>query len=123
MLTYKKAGVDVGLADKLIEHIRKSAPAIGGFAGLFPLDVGGGGWSLVACTDGVGTKLKLAFDLNRHETVGVLSVINRGCDPERFGVPAASLVELEFKTWKPEDCPLCKTGDPVVKPGSRTAPK
>jgi len=56
----------------------------------------------------------------KAQTVGVLSVINRGCDPERFGVPAASLVELEFKTWKPEDCPLCKTGDPVVKPGSRT---
>jgi len=71
MLTYKKAGVDVGLADKLIEHIRKSAPAIGGFAGLFPLDIGGGGWNLVACTDGVGTKLKLAFDLDRHETVGI----------------------------------------------------
>src|SRR5581483_6011658 len=71
MLTYKKAGVDVGLADKLIEHIRKSAPAIGGFAGLFPLEVEGGGWSLVACTDGVGTKLKLAFDLDKHETVGI----------------------------------------------------
>jgi len=59
----------------------------------------------------------------KAQTVGVLSVINRGCNPERFGVPAASLVELEFKTWKPEDCPLCKSGDPVVKPGSRTSPK
>src|SRR5208282_3851392 len=72
MLTYKKAGVDIDLADKLVEHIQKNAPAIGGFAGLFPLDmVGGGDWCLVACTDGVGTKLKIAFDLDLHETIGI----------------------------------------------------
>jgi len=51
MLTYKKAGVDTNLADKLVEHIQKNAPAIGGFAGLFPLDLNGGSdWCLVACT-------------------------------------------------------------------------
>lgn len=72
MLTYKKAGVDTGLADKLVEHIQKNAPAIGGFAGLFPLELGNGGdWCLVACTDGVGTKLKIAFELDLHETIGI----------------------------------------------------
>src|SRR5208282_4057699 len=71
MLTYKKAGVDIDLADKLVEHIQKNAPAIGGFAGLFPLDLVGGDWCLVACTDGVGTKLKIAFELDLHETVGI----------------------------------------------------
>jgi phosphoribosylformylglycinamidine cyclo-ligase len=71
-LTYKKSGVDIDLADKLVDHIAKKAPAIGGFAGLFPLDLDGSGpWELVACTDGVGTKLKLAFALDRHETIGI----------------------------------------------------
>src|SRR5215510_7559010 len=72
MLTYKKAGVDIDLADKLVEHIHKKSPAIGGFAGLFPLELDGASdWFLVACTDGVGTKLKIAFELDLHETVGI----------------------------------------------------
>jgi len=71
-LTYRRSGVDIDLADKLVDHIQKKAPAIGGFAGLFPLDLDGSGpWELVACTDGVGTKLKLAFALDRHDTIGV----------------------------------------------------
>jgi phosphoribosylformylglycinamidine cyclo-ligase len=71
-LTYRKSGVNIDLADKLVDHIAKKAPAIGGFAGLFPLNLDGKGpWELVACTDGVGTKLKLAFALDRHETIGV----------------------------------------------------
>ncbi|MBI3553222.1 MAG: phosphoribosylformylglycinamidine cyclo-ligase [Elusimicrobia bacterium] len=71
-ITYRKSGVNIELADKLVDHIQKKAPAIGGFAGLFPLDINGDGpYQLVACTDGVGTKLKLAFLLNRHETIGI----------------------------------------------------
>lgn len=71
-LTYKKSGVDIDLADKLVDHIAKKAPAIGGFAGLFPLDLDGTGpFELVACTDGVGTKLKLAFALDKHDTIGI----------------------------------------------------
>jgi phosphoribosylformylglycinamidine cyclo-ligase len=71
-LTYKKSGVDIDLADKLVDHIAKRAPAIGGFAGLFPLDLDGSGpFELVACTDGVGTKLKLAFALDKHDTIGI----------------------------------------------------
>jgi len=71
-LTYRKSGVNIDLADKLVDHIQAKAPAIGGFAGLFPLDLDGSGpWDLVACTDGVGTKLKLAFALDRHDTIGI----------------------------------------------------
>ena len=71
-LTYKKSGVNIDLADKLVDHIARKAPAIGGFAGLFPLNLKGGGpWELVACTDGVGTKLKLAFALDKHDTIGI----------------------------------------------------
>jgi phosphoribosylformylglycinamidine cyclo-ligase len=68
---YKKAGVDMFAGDSLVEYLRKRSPAIGGFAGLFPLKAAGGDYSIVACTDGVGTKLKLAFLLDKHETVGI----------------------------------------------------
>ncbi|MFI5348961.1 MAG: phosphoribosylformylglycinamidine cyclo-ligase [Elusimicrobiota bacterium] len=71
-MTYKKSGVNIDLADKLVDHIAKKAPSIGGFAGLFPLDLDGTGpWEMVACTDGVGTKLKLAFALDKHDTIGI----------------------------------------------------
>jgi phosphoribosylformylglycinamidine cyclo-ligase len=71
-LTYKKSGVNIDLADRLVDHIRRRAPSIGGFAGLFPLELDGSGpYELVACTDGVGTKLKLAFALDRHDTIGI----------------------------------------------------
>ncbi len=71
-LTYRKSGVNIDLADKLVDHIQAKAPAIGGFAGLFPLDLDGDGpYELVACTDGVGTKLKLAFALDKHDTIGI----------------------------------------------------
>ena len=72
MLTYKKAGVDIDLADKLVEYIARKAPGIGGFAGMFPLEPGARDpLCLVASTDGVGTKLKVAFALGRHDTVGI----------------------------------------------------
>src|SRR5579883_954301 len=71
-LTYKKSGVNTALADKLVDHIQKKAPAIGGFAGLFPLPIeGDDSYQLVACTDGVGTKLKVAFALDKHDTIGI----------------------------------------------------
>jgi phosphoribosylformylglycinamidine cyclo-ligase len=71
-LTYKKSGVDTSLSDKFVEHLRKKSAAIGGFAGLFPLDLGGPEpYELVACTDGVGTKLKVAFAMDKHDTIGI----------------------------------------------------
>ncbi len=71
--TYKKAGVNTKLADQLVDHIAASNPAIGGFAGLLPLNEPGAAsdYSLVACTDGVGTKLKIAFLLGKHDTIGI----------------------------------------------------
>ncbi|MCX5783265.1 MAG: phosphoribosylformylglycinamidine cyclo-ligase, partial [Elusimicrobia bacterium] len=64
-------GVNIDAGDALVDYIQKKAPAIGGFAGLFPLNKEKNGYSLVACTDGVGTKLKLAFMLNEHRTIGI----------------------------------------------------
>ena len=67
MLSYKEAGVDVARGDALVERLQKINPHIGGFSGLYPL----GDDYLVAGTDGVGTKLKIAFELNQHETIGI----------------------------------------------------
>lgn len=67
MLSYKDAGVDISAGDELVERLRKICPEIGGFGGLYPI----GDSYLVAGTDGVGTKLKVAFAENRHDTVGI----------------------------------------------------
>lgn len=66
-LTYKDAGVDIDAGSELLRRIAKMAPGIGGFGGLFPR----GDPYLVAGTDGVGTKLKLAFESGIHETIGI----------------------------------------------------
>lgn len=66
-LTYKDAGVDIDAGSELVRRIAKMAPGIGGFGGLYPL----GDSFLVAGTDGVGTKLKLAFETGIHETIGI----------------------------------------------------
>lgn len=78
--SYKNAGVDVTAGYKAVElmkeHVaRTSIPGvlsgIGGFGGLFELGEGCKNPVLVSGTDGVGTKLKLAFLLNKHDTVGI----------------------------------------------------
>jgi phosphoribosylformylglycinamidine cyclo-ligase len=100
-MTYKRAGVDVAEADRLVRRIRPLAlntpragllAGVGGFSGLFDLKsrklrhpV------LVASTDGVGTKLKIAFLMNVHHTVGidlvamgVNDVLTQGAEPLFF---------------------------------------
>ncbi|KAK1297965.1 hypothetical protein QJS10_CPB14g01510 [Acorus calamus] len=66
-LTYKDSGVDIDAGTALVDRIKKLAPGIGGFGGLFPL----GDSYLVAGTDGVGTKLMLAFETGIHDTIGI----------------------------------------------------
>lgn len=67
MLSYKDSGVDIEKGNALVEKLQQLCPEIGGFSGLYPL----GDNYLVASTDGVGTKLKLAFQLNQHEGIGI----------------------------------------------------
>jgi len=64
---YAKAGVSIAAGENLVDLIRKDNPHIGGFAGLFPY---GPDRYLVACTDGVGTKLELSIALERFESLG-----------------------------------------------------
>jgi len=68
MITYKKAGVDIDKANKFVEWIKKQFPKIGFFSGFYKIEKTK---LLVATTDGVGTKIKLAQILNKHDTVGI----------------------------------------------------
>ena len=79
-LTYKDAGVDIDAGDALVERIKPLArrtmregvlAGIGGFGALFEVPRRYREPVLVSGTDGVGTKLRLAFALGRHDTVGV----------------------------------------------------
>ncbi|MBV8656196.1 MAG: phosphoribosylformylglycinamidine cyclo-ligase [Burkholderiales bacterium] len=79
-LSYRDAGVDIDAGDQLVENIKPFArrtmrpevlSGIGGFGGLVEISKKYKEPVLVSGTDGVGTKLKLAFELNRHDTVGV----------------------------------------------------
>ncbi|HYI66651.1 MAG TPA: phosphoribosylformylglycinamidine cyclo-ligase [Candidatus Limnocylindrales bacterium] len=79
--TYREAGVDVEEAARAVERIARAAAAtatpavlggIGGFGGLFRFDAASHPDPiLVSSTDGVGTKLKVAIALGRHDTIGV----------------------------------------------------
>ncbi len=78
--SYKEAGVDITAGYRSVElmksHIRRTLTAglenIGGFGGLFPLHTAGMKEPvLVSGTDGVGTKLRLAVLLDKHDTIGV----------------------------------------------------
>ncbi|MDH5535582.1 MAG: AIR synthase related protein, partial [Betaproteobacteria bacterium] len=79
-LTYRDAGVDIDAGEALVENIKPFArrtmregvlAGIGGFGALFEISRNYREPVLVSSTDGVGTKLKLAFRLDRHDTIGV----------------------------------------------------
>ncbi len=80
-LTYRDAGVDIDAGNSLVERIKPLVSAtsrpevmapVGGFGGLFALDTERFNQPvLVSGTDGVGTKLKLAGQLDRHDTIGI----------------------------------------------------
>jgi phosphoribosylformylglycinamidine cyclo-ligase len=79
-LSYKDAGVDIDAGNALVDRIKDVCKKthrpevlgnIGGFGALFDLPRGYEEPALVAGTDGVGTKLRLALDLKKHDTVGI----------------------------------------------------
>ena len=79
-LSYRQSGVDMDAGDRLVENIKPFArrtmrpevlAGIGGFGALIELPKGYKQPVLVAGTDGVGTKLKLAFALDKHDTIGI----------------------------------------------------
>lgn len=79
-LSYRDAGVDIDAGDAFVDIIKPVAKrtqrpgclsGLGGFGALFEIPEGYKQPILVSGTDGVGTKLKLAFDLNKHDTIGI----------------------------------------------------
>ncbi|HEY8541143.1 MAG TPA: AIR synthase related protein, partial [Pseudothermotoga sp.] len=79
-ITYKDSGVDIDAADVAIQMVRKYIQStytkgvlgdIGSFGGFFQIDNSHKNPVLVAGTDGVGTKLKIAFMMDKHDTVGI----------------------------------------------------
>ena len=99
-MTYRDAGVDIDAGDLLVERIKPAAKrtmrpevlgGIGGFGALFEISKKYREPVLVSGTDGVGTKLRLAFQLNRHDTVGqdlvamsVNDILVQGAEPLFF---------------------------------------
>jgi phosphoribosylformylglycinamidine cyclo-ligase len=99
-LTYRDAGVDIDAGDALVERIKPAArrtmrpevlAGIGGFGALFEISKKYREPVLVSGTDGVGTKLKLAFHWSRHDTVGqdlvamsVNDILVQGAEPLFF---------------------------------------
>jgi phosphoribosylformylglycinamidine cyclo-ligase len=79
-ITYRDAGVDIDAGDELVERIkplvrrtqrREVLAGVGGFGALVELPAGYRRPVLVSGTDGVGTKLRLAIDTGRHDTIGI----------------------------------------------------
>ena len=99
-LSYRDAGVDIDAGDALVDRIKPLAKktmregvlaGIGGFGALFEVPKRYKEPVLVSGTDGVGTKLRLAFEWNRHETIGqdlvamsVNDILVQGAEPLFF---------------------------------------
>ena len=113
-LTYADAGVDIDKADEFVGSIKKIAKQtfrsgviseIGGFGGMFSLNITSmESPVLVSSTDGVGTKLKIAFMMDKHDTIGidlvamcVNDIIVQGAKP-LFFLDYLSMGKLETKT-------------------------
>ena len=80
LFTYKKSGVDINAADKFIKFISNISPKkkgkkklnnIGGFGSITDLPKNINNPKIVACTDGVGTKIEIANLLNKYNTIGI----------------------------------------------------
>lgn len=99
-ITYKNSGVDIEAGNNLIDKIKPYAKStfrkevlgsLGGFGSMFEMPEHINNPVLVSGTDGVGTKLKLAFELNKHDTIGqdlvamcVNDIIVQGAEPLFF---------------------------------------
>jgi len=70
-----------------------------------------------------GGSTKEVIELMRSlggSVVGIASLVNRSGNPNPFDpLPYAAMLEANFPAWEESDCPLCKEGQPIIKPGSR----
>ena len=73
-----------------------------------------------------GKSTKEVFEVIRASganVMGALSIIDRTDGEPDLRAPYSALWKVSIPTWKPEECPLCKTGVPAIKPGSRMEKK
>ena len=142
-LTYKDAGVDIDAGDALVDRIAPAAKAtarrgagadLGGFGGLFDLKAAGfKDPLLVASTDGVGTKVKLAIEMKRYDSIGqdlvamcVNDIVVQGAEPLFFldyyataaldVEAAATVIEGIARACKESGCALIG-GETAEMPG------
>ncbi len=69
-----------------------------------------------------GGRVQETIDLVRTfggDVVGVGVLVDRSCGQAKFDIPHQCLLELELETYEPDNCPLCKAGVPVERPGSK----
>lgn len=102
-ITYKDAGVDIDAGDEMVKRIKPAVgrtmrpevkSSVGGFASLVAIPKGYTEPLLVSGTDGVGTKLKIAFALNKHSTIGIDLVAM--CANDVLAVGAEPLFFLDY---------------------------
>ena len=71
-------------------------------------------------TTGLSTREVIeSLKITGAEVVAICSLVDRSAGKVDFGVPRFSLLSLEVKSYKAQDCPLCKNGSIAIKPGSR----
>ena len=73
----------------------------------------------VITTGGSTRECMAALEQHGSVIVAAASIVDRSAGKADVGVLRLSLVSLDVPTYDPADCPLCKTGSPAVKPGSR----
>lgn len=117
---YRQAGVDLKCAEAVVDIARQAARntvqpwvlgGIGGFSGAFEIPTGYRQPVLLCACDGVGTKLKLAFDANRHDTVGIdLVAMSVNDILVNGGRPLVFLDYLATQRIQPEQLALLLSG-------------
>jgi orotate phosphoribosyltransferase len=74
----------------------------------------------VITTGGSTREVMRCVEAHGGAVVGVGSLIDRSGGTAAFTVMRAALATVTAETYQPDACPLCKTGSPAIKPGSRT---
>src|SRR3546814_14064519 len=106
-LTYRDAGVDIDAGNTLVERIKPLVKrtlrpevmgGLGGFGALFNLSGRYREPVLVSGTDGVGTKLKLAQTLNRHDQIGI-DLVGMRSEERRVGKERVSTCRTRWSPW------------------------
>ncbi len=73
----------------------------------------------VVTTGGSAREVVAMLKARGVDVVGIGAIIDRAAQAAEFGVPFRALGKVEVATYQPQECPLCKAGVPVTKPGSR----